>query len=54
MVEAEDFATMLVSNELVDSENENPKRGKTKKKWVKKTKGKGCLRKYCSGTNTGG
>jgi len=31
MAEAEDFATMIVLNELVDSENEKPKRGKNRK-----------------------
>ena len=37
MAEADDFAIMILLNELMDSDDEKPKRGKTRK-WVKRRK----------------
>ena len=41
----------MILNELVDSEHETLKAEKLEVD--QKTKEKGCLHKYCSGTNTG-
>ena len=40
MAEAEDIATVFVLNELLDSDDEKPKRGKTRK-WIKRPKERG-------------
>ena len=42
MAEAEDIATMMILSELVDSEDEKPKRGRTRK-WVKRRKESGAF-----------
>ena len=40
MTDAEDFANMILLNELMDSNDEKQKRGKTRK-WVKRRKERG-------------
>ena len=46
MAEAEDFATMIVLNKLMNREDEKPKKRKRKStKWVKRLKERGVLTK---------